>query len=120
MTIASSLFERSASAVLPTASDWLTGTLFGSLAVSLCVMAVAVVGLLLMTGRLAVRDGLQVALGCFVLLGAPVIAAGLRSAAEQATQPVTLQAPVVTPSTAAPPLPPSNYDPYAGASLRTD
>ena len=45
-------------------------------------LAVAFVGLMLMTGRLAVRDGLRVAVGCFVLLGAPLIASGLRGVVE--------------------------------------
>lgn len=120
MTIAPSLFERPGDAVLPAASDWLTGTLFGPLAASLCVMAVAFVGLLLMTGRLSIQDGLKVVLGCFVLLGAPAIAAGLRSVAESTALPTPPQASIVMPTTPAPPLPPSSYDPYAGASLRTD
>ena len=40
----------------------------------LCVLAVAFVGMLMLTGRLALREGLRVALGCFILLGAPAIA----------------------------------------------
>jgi len=114
------LFDAPGSPALGSASDWITGTLFGTLAVSLCVIAVAIVGLMLMSGRLAIRDGVRVAVGCFVLLGAPVIAAGLRSAANEAAPMGITQ--VVTPVLAAPPppLPPSNYDPYAGASLRRD
>ena len=120
MMIAPSLFDRPAGPILPTTSDWITGTLFGSLSVSLCVLAVAFVGLMMMTGRLAVRDGLRVAMGCFVLLGAPTIALGLLDAAEETAQPVTPQVPVVAAPPAPPPLPSSTYDPYAGASLRTD
>lgn len=118
MAIAPSLFAPPSSAVLPSASDWVTGTLFGGLATGLCVLAVAFVGLMLMTGRLAVRDGLRVAIGCFVLLGAPLIASGLRGAADEAAvssapQELTIDA-APTPAE----LPPANYDPYAGASLR--
>lgn len=106
--------------MLGSAGDWLTGTLLGSVAVSLCVIAVAIVGLMLMTGRLAIRDGVRVAIGCFVLLGAHVIAGGLHSAANEAVPVGATQ--VMTPAAAEPPppLPPSNYDPYAGASLRRD
>lgn len=120
MTVAPSLFEGSPGSVLGAASDWLTGTLFGTLAVSLCIIAVAIVGLLLMTGRLAVREGLLVAMGCFVLLGAPAIAAGLQGVARETAQPPPPQQPVIAATPVPPPLPPSNYDPYAGASLRTD
>ena len=120
MRVAPSLFDRPAGSVLPAASDWITGTLFGTLAVSLCVLAVAFVGLMMMTGRLAIREGLRVVIGCFVLLGAPTIALGLMSAAKETAQPATPQVPIIAAPPAPPPLPPSNYDPYAGASLRTD
>ena len=84
MSYAPSLLDSPASSPLAAASDWLTGTLLGSVAVSLCVIAIAFVGLRMMTGHLAVRDGLRVAAACFVLLGAPAIAAGLRAAAHDA------------------------------------
>ena len=84
MAVAPSLFDAPAAPVLPSAAGWVTGTLFGDVAVILCVIAVAIVGILLMIGRLSVRDAARVVIGCFVLLGAPVIAAGLRSAADNA------------------------------------
>lgn len=120
MAIATSLFETHAAPVLPTASEWVTATLFGEVAVALCVLAVAFVGLLLMTGRLAVRDGVRVAIGCFVLLGAPVIASGLHSAAGSAAGSSVPVAPVIQVESAPAPLPSSTYDPYAGASLRRE
>lgn len=61
---------------LGTATGWLTGTLLGSVAIGLCVIAVAGVGLMMLIGRLPVRLGARVILGCFILLGAPVIASG--------------------------------------------
>jgi len=114
------LFDASGRGVLGSASDWITGTLFGSVAVSLCVIAVAIVALMLMSGRLQIREGVRVAVGCFVLLGAPVIAAGLRSAANEAAPVGVTQFVVPVPAAVPPRLPPSNYDPYAGASLRRD
>ena len=120
MATAPSLFDPPANAVLPTASDWVTGTLFGGLATGLCVLAVAFVGLMLMTGRVAIRDGLRVAIGCFVLLGAPIIASGLRGAADEAAVPGLPQETAITTPVPSDQLPPANYDPYAGASLRRD
>jgi len=84
MAIARSLFDAPPSAVLPASVDWLTGTLFGTVAITLCVLAVAFVGLVLMSGRMAIRDALRVAIACFVLLGASSIAGGLRIVADQA------------------------------------
>ncbi len=118
MTTAPSLFDPYSAPVLPAASDWVTGSLLGSVAISLCVIAIAFVGLRMMTGHFAVRDGLRVVAACFVLLGASTIATGLRGAAGEIS-PASVAEPVQAqafPETA--PLPPSNYDPYAGASLR--
>lgn len=118
--VSASLFDAPTGPVLSSASGWVTAMLLGSAAISLCIVAVAIVGLMLMSGRLAIRDGVRVAVGCFVLLGAPVIASGLRSAADEAApvgvEQVMTRAPAATP----PRIPPSDYDPYAGASLRRD
>lgn len=121
MTITSSspsLLEAPASSPFVAAADWVTGTLLGSVAVSLCVIAVAFVGLRMMTGHLSARDGLRVVIACFVLLGASTIAAGLRGAAEQASPPAAVLPTLPQGSPAPSPLPPADYDPYAGASLR--
>ena len=120
MKIAPSLLDPPGSSAFAAATDWMTGILLGSVAISLCVLAVAFVGLLLMAGRLAVRDGLRVVIGCFVLLGAPAIAAGLRGAADEAASSGPFEAVQVQTFPDRAPLPPSTYDPYAGASLRQD
>jgi type IV secretion system protein VirB2 len=121
MTMAPSLFDTPQSPPLSSAAGWLTGAVSGSVAVILCVLAVAFVGLLLMSGRLALRDAGRVALACFVVLGASTIAAGLRGAAvavvPMSHHPETIPVAQLPPP---PPLPPANYDPYAGASLRSD
>ncbi len=75
------VLEQSGSNALGNAANWITGTLLGSAAITLCVLAIAFVGLMMLTGRLPVREGLRVVLGCFVLLGAPVIAAGFMALA---------------------------------------
>lgn len=99
---------------------WTNGVLLGELAIGLCVIAVASVGLMMLGGRLPVRQGMRVVLGCFVLLGAPVIAAAFVTSWEDAVPPAPL--PAIEPSPELPrvDLPPANYDPYAGASLRQD
>ncbi|MBT2134490.1 TrbC/VirB2 family protein [Croceibacterium sp. LX-88] len=120
MTVAPSLFDAPSGSALTSASKWLSSTLLGSLAIGLCVIAVAWVGLLLMSGRLAVRDALRITIGCFVLLGAPVIAAGLHGLTETASRVGVVEEPRAEPTPQPPPLPPANYDPYAGASLRVE
>lgn len=113
------MFERTADSPLAEAVGWLTGILLGSVATILCVLAIAFVGLMMLSGRLPVRRGLQVVIGCFLLLGAPLVAMtftdGWRSSAA-ASPPAVVAEPEVPRED----LPPANYDPYAGASLRRD
>ncbi|WP_209348251.1 TrbC/VirB2 family protein [Pontixanthobacter sp. CEM42] len=118
--LSATLFKTSRTNALQDAVDWLTSTLLGSVAIGLCVLAVAFVGFMLLSGRLAVREGLRVVLGCFLLLGAPTIAAalmGLRSS--EPIQPPVMQAAneELGPRDE---LRPSDYNPYGGASLRDD
>jgi type IV secretory pathway VirB2 component (pilin) len=113
-----SLFDPSGGSPLLEAERWIERVLLGEIAIGLCVLAVAFIGALMLTGRLPLREGMRVVLGCFVLLGAPVIAAGLmqgRSGLAGAPPPVPPVAAVSEAPRAA--LPPANYDPYAGASL---
>lgn len=63
------------------AVQWLQGTLLGTVATVIAVIAVACVGLLMLSGRINWRHGAVVILGCFILFGAASIVAGIRSAA---------------------------------------
>lgn len=63
------------------AVNWLQGTLLGTVATVAAVIAVAVVGFMILTGRINWRHGAVVILGCFVLFGAASIVGGIRSAA---------------------------------------
>lgn len=63
------------------AVQWLQGTLLGTVATVVAVIAVACVGLLMLTGRINWRHGAVVILGCFILFGAVSIVAGIRSTA---------------------------------------
>lgn len=107
--------------VFVAASEWVQATLLGSLATAVAVIAVATVGFMLLSGRVNLKRGLTVIVGCFILFGASSIANGLRAAASSVTnasgesiaavplQPTALQLPPPTPA---------QEDPYAGASLR--
>ncbi|MDE1466111.1 TrbC/VirB2 family protein [Aurantiacibacter sp. D1-12] len=97
---------------------WITDTLLGQLAVTLCVLAVAFVGFSMLTGRISLRRGAQVVLGCFLLLGSPLIAASMMgmlgpSEASQLGPTDT----VVYEAQPREPLPEATYNPYANASL---
>ncbi len=69
------------SGVIINAVNWLQGTLMGTVATTVAVIAVAVVGFMMLTGRINWRHGAVVILGCFILFGAASIVAGIRSAA---------------------------------------
>ncbi len=65
------------SSVIVGAARWVQGTMLGTAATVVAVIAVAAVGFLMLTGRVNWRHGAIVILGCFVLFGA----AGIRSTA---------------------------------------
>jgi len=64
----SPLLTQSNASPIASSLEWINSILFGQVAVGLCVLAVAFVGFQPVTGRLALRQGLQVILGCFGLL----------------------------------------------------
>lgn len=63
------------------ALQWVQGTLLGNLATTAAVIAVAIVGLMMLTGRIEWRRGLTVILGAFILFGAAAIVSGIQSVA---------------------------------------
>jgi type IV secretory pathway VirB2 component (pilin) len=63
------------------ALGWIQGTLLGNLATTAAVIAVAVCGFMMLTGRMNWKFGATVIMGCFVLFGATAIVAGIQSAA---------------------------------------
>jgi type IV secretion system protein VirB2 len=74
--------DPAGSSPLVAALDWIQGTLQGHVATSAAVIAVAVVGFMMLTGRIDWRRGIVVVIGCFVIFGAAAIVAGIRSLAE--------------------------------------
>ncbi|MES2442353.1 MAG: TrbC/VirB2 family protein [Pseudomonadota bacterium] len=76
-----SLADPAGSGVIVSAVRWLQGTLLGTIATVVAVIAVASVGLLMLTGRINWRYGATVIIGCFILFGAASIVAGIQSTA---------------------------------------
>lgn len=78
---AQAALDPDGSGVIIGAVNWLQGTLLGTVATMVAVIAVACVGFMMLTGRINWRHGAVVVLGCFILFGATSIVAGIRAAA---------------------------------------
>lgn len=78
---AQDIADPAGSGVLVSALRWLEGTLLGTIATVVAVIAVATVGFMMLTGRINWRYGATVILGCFILFGAASIVAGIQSTA---------------------------------------
>ena len=61
------------------ALQWLQGTLLGNVATAVAVIAVAMVGFMMLTGRMNWRFGATVIIGCFILFGAGAIVSGIQA-----------------------------------------
>jgi len=99
--------------------NWIADTLLGDVAITLCVLAIALVGFSMLTGRISIRRGGQVILGCFLLLGAPVIASSILGVMTPGQH--SAHTPANTVVYEAQPreeLEPANNNPYTNASLR--
>lgn len=114
-------FDPTARSAIASAVQWLNVTFLGGIATGVAVIAVVFVGFALLSGRIDLRRGAQVILGCFILFGASAIAQGIvramgedRAASEVLPNPlgptpaVVVTRPAVTP-----------FDPYARAATPT-
>jgi type IV secretory pathway VirB2 component (pilin) len=120
MYSSSSLTDPTGSRPIAEGVAWVQGAALGSVATTVAVIAVAAIGLMMFAGRLELRRGITVVLGCFILFGAASIAAELTgldradglqgSVAASDPSPLASQLPASAP-------PPAAYDPYAGASV---
>ena len=115
-----SLFDAPTSSPIEAAVGWIGAVLIGELALGLCVLAVAFVGFLMMSGRVPIKTGMRVAIGCFVILGAPSIAVGFLRVWEPSSPRAASTSPIAANPPPAREPPRADYDPYAGASVRTD
>ena len=66
------------------AAQWIQGTLLGNVATTVAVIAVAITGFMMLTGRVNWRHGITVIIGCFIIFGAAAIVAGIQAAARMA------------------------------------
>jgi type IV secretory pathway VirB2 component (pilin) len=126
------LGDPGGSGAVVAAVQWLQNTLLGTVATTVAVICVATVGLMMLSGRVDLRRGAGVVVGCFILFGASSIAAGIRSVATgDSLEPVSYVEPWTAPQAAAAPAPapaptwtyqppaaPAHpADPYAGAAV---
>jgi type IV secretory pathway VirB2 component (pilin) len=107
--------QGQASSAFTAAVQWTESALLGTFATSLAVIAVAFVGLRLLSGQLSPAAMMRVVVGCFILFGAPSIASGIMAAARGGYAGMAAQAPVTAPA-AVPTSRPGPFDPYAGAA----
>lgn len=117
-----SLADPPAGSPIADGIGWVQGMAFGSIATTVAVIAVAAIGLAMLAGRLELRRGITVVLGCFILFGAGGVAAAFMGLAAPGSQ----SSVHAIPQASAPPRSPSEsqpsqsaYDPYAGASVPT-
>jgi len=100
---------------------WLEGTLLGTLATVVAIIAVASIGFLMLTGRINARRAAKAVLGCFIIFGASTIASGILGAVRGGPEAELARAAPPPPQLPPPPAgsqsATSPYDPYAGAAL---
>ena len=113
-----SLSDAPGSSALFAAVGWIQGTLLGSIATAVAVIAISWLGMMMLAGRLEIRRGLTSILGCFILFGASAIAGGIQ-AFIGGDRMAAYEPPPVPPPPPVPTLGPRNADPYAGAAVPT-
>jgi type IV secretory pathway VirB2 component (pilin) len=105
---------------IASAVRWLQEALLGSIVTTIAIVAIASLGIFMLSGRIDVRRAAHVVFGCFIIFGASTIASGIlsaisgRSDGRDVAQTVPPPLPL-PPATAHAPSTP--YDPYAGAAL---
>ncbi len=91
---------------------WVQDMLLGTAATSIAIICVAGVGYQFLTGRVPARRAMTVILGCFILFGAPGIAAALGAlASREAVTDTTEQVPPPPPQVVPISRPPSRAAP---------
>jgi type IV secretory pathway VirB2 component (pilin) len=110
-------FASPSESSLLNAVDWISGILFGQLAISIAVIAIAWLGFSMLHGHINPRRALSVLVGCFLIFGARIIADGLRfPSSGDVPTPIAVNAPPPAQSIAPPQANQTNaFDPYAGA-----
>ena len=111
--------------VIQSAAEWVVTAISGPITIALMTIAVAFFGLSMLSGQLSVRRGLQLVLGCFVLVGSAEIAGSLTGSMQSRDIAMALPDPRTGETVNLPPLGPeltpaapngNPFDPYAGGS----
>lgn len=95
---------------------WIQQAALGPIATTIAVIAVAAIGLLMLSGRLELRRGITVAIGCFIIFGASIIPSTLIEPSIDREN-ARLDREALSDNSQSTGLPHSAYDPYAGASV---
>lgn len=113
-----SLSSGTDTGALNSAIQWVADLLTGPLATSICVLSVAALGGLLLSGRVPLRRSLAVVIGCFIILSASGIASAFIAYRQEVVSPlVIVQQPVASgPEPARRPPAPTPFDPYGFTS----
>ncbi|WP_422513432.1 TrbC/VirB2 family protein [Sphingomonas sp. 3-13AW] len=102
--------------VLGSSVSWVAQLLTGTLATAISMLAVAGVGFALMQGRLPIRKGGAVILGCAIVFSARPLAEGILGAGKT-DQSTPVYDSLPSPAYIASAPEPVPFDPYAGASV---
>lgn len=112
------LSDPPTASVLGAATSWIENLLLGTVGTTIAIVAVASIGFMMLSGRLRLRQGVTVVVGCFILFGSPAIVAGIQLSRSGSTDDMAVGSPqAIVPS----PLQnvTVSYDPHAGASVPT-
>jgi type IV secretory pathway VirB2 component (pilin) len=103
----------------PAAIGWIEQALLGPAATSIAILAVAALGVGMFWGRFDLRAAGRVALGAFILFGAPLIAHQMSGTLRGGEVAVPSLGQATPPIAAAPQMPKNApaQDPYAGAAV---
>ena len=103
-------------AALVEAVQWAAAVMTGPVATAIAVITIAMLGFAFLQGRIDARRAARTILGCFIIFGAPSIAAALAGAQDTAGPPPPAASATSVQPTHVTPVP-APYDPYAGASV---
>lgn len=103
---------------LAQAAQWVSQLATGSIATGAATITIAAVGFAMLAGRIDLRRGASVIIGCFILFAAPGMARTfMQWAGAGEADRTTAYAPSSLPATPSGPPVAQPFDPYAGASL---
>jgi type IV secretory pathway VirB2 component (pilin) len=103
---------------LAQSAQWIAQLATGSIATGAATIAIAAVGFAMLAGRIDLRRGASVIIGCFILFAAPTMARSFLqwAGAGEADRTAAYELSSLPTTSSGPPVA-QPFDPYAGASL---